>query len=401
MNDQIVGWLDSASLTHVVQAYDIWPKEPSPGGWLVPRLVTSLLISTPHIGLAPGVASSKFVSKGPIGLITRHLQKSDIIAVPTLSEFERETGVEETKLIICENLPHIQAQYESFCQLASSDIERWMSWSIKSAWEEHAQNFGGLVDETFLKELAIILDIGVKELELLQRYTSRSDVVAAFVKKQPDCDEFKLTQKCFFLGYLIRGLFHDYLAQQNSNQVLHHPFRNFLLPDNQTKPMSFEQHTVEAYLTNIVLHSALLVRKPKARLVRWADNICLIRRLLRPENKQIDLLKDDPSTALSEAVRGAKLAGVEAHRPTLEKFINISSAIGIELATSFELSPYSAFGVGLGTYAAFRTKDIGTRVTKAIYTRQRRLARLAEAPPGRIGTNRISYTSAQAISYEQ
>ena len=398
---QIVGWLDSASLTHIVQAYEIWPEEPSPGGWLVPQLVTSLLLSTPHVGLAPGVAGLKFVSKGPIGVISEHLRDSDIIVVPPIGETERQTALKKTKRRIRENLPRIRDQYATFCQFANSDIERWMSWSIKSAWEEHAQNFGGLVDHTLLKEMAGVLDVAEKELGALHTYTSRSDVVSAFVKKQPNSDEFRLAKECFLLGYLIRGLFHDYLAKEKANQVLHHPFRNVLLPRVQAKPMTFEQHTVEAYLTNIVLHSALRVRTLEARLKRWADNICLIRKLLRPDNKRIDILKDDPSSAFAEALRGAKVAGVKVHSPTLEEFINVFGAAAITYATSFVLSPYTAFGVGSLTYAALRKRDLGTRLTEAIYTTKMRLARLAEAPPGRIGTNQMRFTSAQAISRNQ
>jgi hypothetical protein len=49
---KIFGWIDSMSITQVVQAFEVWPKSNSPYRWYVPTDVTAFLICTDNIILA-------------------------------------------------------------------------------------------------------------------------------------------------------------------------------------------------------------------------------------------------------------------------------------------------------------------------------------------------------------
>lgn len=91
------GHIDSASITQVVQAFDVYPRESVPQGWDIPLFVTSLLISTLNIGLAPGISRTKILSEGPIGDVTRKLLSSGIMARRKPSPKTREKTVKEIK----------------------------------------------------------------------------------------------------------------------------------------------------------------------------------------------------------------------------------------------------------------------------------------------------------------
>lgn len=378
------GWIDSMSITQVVQAFEVWPKSSSPYGWNVPRDATVLLICTDNISLVPGLSAGRIVSSGPIGTVTRELIKSDVLSRPDFPSSVRKLAIIQAQQRINRYCDRVRNDYRGLSEGNPEDVREWMDWSIRSAWVEHAQNFGSLIDAEFIPQLARILDVTKKDMLDLQKLTSSLDVVRDFVTRQPDTDAFNMTYNCFLLGALLRGLYHNYLARQSGQQVAHHPFREVLLPKTATQPLLYEETNVESYLANIVLHSALLEKNPKSRLTRWADNIRRIRAANRPGYEEIDLRpKEDPDLAKSEAIRAAKTLGIDVHPWWFEEVVNATLALGV-LGGTFLLHPFAGIALGVTEYVASRKIAIGKRVARGIYARRGRLSRLAESPPGRI-----------------
>lgn len=384
------GWIDSMSITQVVQAFEVWPRDSLPFGWYVPATVTTLLICTDNIGLAPGLSSSKIVSSGPIGLATRQLIRSGVLSRPAFADSTRKLAVSQTQQRVGRYFDRLRNQYHRLLEQYSEDVQGWMDWSIYSAWVEHAQNFGSLIDAEFIPQLARILDATEKDLRDLQKSINSPDVVRDLVRRQPDTDTFNMTYDCFLLGALLRGLYHDYLARQSGQQVAHHPFREALLPKMATESLAYEETNVESYLTNIVLHSALSENKLESRLIRWADNIGRIRAANRPGYEIIDLRpREDPNLAKKEAVRAAKTVGIDVYQRWFQEGANAIPALGVAAAGSFLLHPYAGFALGAAYYFASRKIDVGKRVARGIYARSGRLSRLAESPPGRILRHKV------------
>jgi len=180
------GWIDSASITQVVQAYEVGPKkESSPCGWTVPRLVTSLLMFTENMGLAPGTAErarSKIWSRGPIGDITRNLLRSGIMSRPALSDAVQKKVLQQTQHEIDAECENLRRRFNDLRQ--RSETQNWMDWGIRSAWEEHAENFGSLVDEALIPQLARILDVTVREVRTAHKETSKPETVKNLAKTE-------------------------------------------------------------------------------------------------------------------------------------------------------------------------------------------------------------------------
>lgn len=383
------GWIDSMSITQVVQAFEVWPKSSSPYGWYVPGAVTVLFIYTDNIGLAPGLSAGRIVSSGPIGLLTRELIRAGVLSRPDFANSVRKLAIRQAQQRANRYCDRIRNDYRGLSARNLEDVQGWMDWSIRSAWVEHAQNFGSLIDAQFIPQLARILGVTEKDLLDLHKLTGSLDVVKRFVRRQPNTDAFNMTYECFLLGALLRGLYHDYLARQGTQQVAHHPFREILLPKTATQSLAYEETNVESYLANIVLHSALLEKKLESRLARWADNIGRIRTANRPGYEEIDLRpREDPKLAKKKAIQAAKTVGIDVHPRWAEEAANALPALGVG-AAGFLLNPFVGLAISAGYYFVSRKIDVGKRVARKIYARGGRLLRLAQSPPGRISRPKI------------
>lgn len=378
------GWIDSMSITQVVQAFEVWPKSSSPYGWYVPGAVTVLLIFTDNVGLAPGLSARKTVSSGPVGFLTRELIRAGVLSRPDFVNSVRKLAIRQTQHRVNRYCDKIINDYREFLARNLEDVRGWMDWSIRSAWVEHTQSFGNLIDAQFIPQLARILDVTEKDLLDLHKLTGALDVVKHFGRRQPNTDAFNMTYECFLLGALLRGLYHDYLARQGTQQVAHHPFREVLLPKTATQSLVYEETNVESYLANIVLHSTLLEKKLECRLARWADNIGRIRAANRLGYEEIDLRPiEDPDLAKKKAMEAAKIVGIAVHPRWAEEAANALPALGVG-AAGFMLDPFAGFAIGGGYYFISRKIDIGKKVARKIYARSGRLSILAQSPPGRI-----------------
>jgi hypothetical protein len=381
------GYIDSASITHVVQAYEVHPNESYPCGWTVPRLVTSFLISTKNIGLAPGTAEdakNKIWSEGPIGDVTRNLLKSGIISRPPLDDAMQKKVLRQTQHQVSTNYENLRRRFNDLRQ--KDETQHWMDWSIRSAWEEHAQNFGSLIDRALVPQLAQILEANDKELYILHKETGKPDIVKNLVKRQPDTGLFKMTYNCFLLGALLRGFYHDLVATHSEQQIVHHPLREAFLPPTHGESFVFDQTKVENYLTNIVLHDALKERTLKGRLSRWANNIGKLRYMNIPGYEKIDLRPpEDPDIAKERATNAAKTVGIIAHPIEVEEFLARTAKATIDLG-SYLLTPFVGYSNTGLEYFGVKTDELIRKGVRAYYGRHSRLSKLAESPPGRIST---------------
>lgn len=378
------GWVDSASVTHVVQAYDVWPKKSFPCGWTVPRLVTSLLISPNNIGLAPGVSENKILSKGPIGDVTKGLLKSGVISRPATNDSMIKKALCQSQEQANIHCSYLRRKFSELRQ--SNETQLWMDWSIRSAWEEHAQNFGGLIDTEFISQLARILETTEKDLRKLQLQTSKPATVKELVKLQPDTDLFNMIYNCFLLGLLLRGFYHDFIAKRRAEHIAHHPLRMAFLQPTQGEPLVFDQTSTENYLTNIVLHDALCEKTLKGRLERWVNNIKRIQEANIPHHEKIDLReKDEPELALEKAVEAAKTVNIYVHSNELEEFLAGTAKATIDIV-SYLLTPFVGYSNTGLEYFGVKTDELIRKGVRAYCGRRSRLSKLGESPPGRIST---------------
>jgi len=385
------GFIDSASITHVVQAYEVFPDKSYPCGWTVPRLVTALLISTENIHLAPGTSKNiKIWSKGTIGDATRNLLRSGIMSRPSVSDAIQQRVLQETQNQATRECENLKRRFSNLRQ--NDETQHWMDWSIRSAWEEHAQNFGGLIDEKLIPQLALILETSQKDLLKLQKQTSKPEVVKDLVKRKPNTELYHMTYNCFLLGALLRGLYHELVAKYHEEQIVHHPLRIPFLPQLKGESFIFDQTTVENHLINIVLHDSLCEKTTEGRLSRWAENIRKIRDANRHGYWQIDIRpRAEPNDTLRQAVDAARTLGLVVHSKKLEEFLAKTAKATIDIG-SYLLTPFVSYSDTALEYSGVKADELTRKGVRAYYGRRSRLSKLAESPPGRISTYKQTIT---------
>jgi hypothetical protein len=379
-----LGHIDSASITHVVQALDVYPKLSEPKGWDTPLLVTSLLIATRNIGLSPGISKQKILSEGPIGNVTRKLLSSGVMAMrnPTLSK--RQQAIEMTKEQIHTYPSEYRRKFENL--LKDDSAIGWLQWSRRRASVEHFQNLGTLVDQKFIPEMAIILNIGENELKKLHKETSRPQVVEGLSEEEKTTDLCSMVFRCFLLDTLLRGMYHDHVADTSRRQVAHHPIREPFLANLHTQPVPFPISTV-SYLASIILHEALVGKKLDDRLLRWVENIAKVRRANQPGNEIIDLRpKEDPTLALEKAFEAAKKLDICVVPSRFEAFMPKVFAVGVRKVVEILLTPYN-IGISATIGAEVievRAEHLARSAVRKLYGRRGRLTQFAKSPPGRL-----------------
>lgn len=378
------GHIDSASITQVVQAFDVYPRESVPQGWDIPLFATSLLISARNIGLAPGISRTKILSEGPIGDVTRKLLSSGIMARRKPSLKMREKTFKEIKERIHTYSSEFGNKFESL--MRKDKIIGWLDWSRHRAFVEHFQNYGTLVDEQFVPEITLISNIGQNDVKNLHKETSRQQVVKALSEQESITDFSDKVSRCFLVAALLRAMYHDKVAGIR-RQVAHHPIRCSFLSELNTQPLLFGIPRTEAYLSRIVLHDALIgERKFENRLNRWVENIKKLRDANEPLNAQIDLrTKENPELAFKEAVRAANVVGISCIPRDIVDFL--PKSLGVIVGKGFEviLTPFIGVSATItGEIVENYAEHLTRRGLQKLYTSRHHLARLAKSPPGRL-----------------
>jgi len=380
------GHIDSASITQVVQAFDVYPEPSVPRGWDIPLSVTSLFISARNIGLSPSISQATIRSDGPVGGVTRKLLSSGIMARRKPNAVTMKRAIKETKEQIHAYTGEFKKKFEDFLKEESDKVVGWLDWSMRRASDEHVQNFGSLIDNEFIPELSLLLDVKDSELNNLYKETSQRNVVAKLAKKESNSDFAEIVRRCFLVAVLLRGMYHDYVADTSQRQVAHHPLRKPFLPDLHTQPLLFDASMTEGYLSTIVLHDALCEKKLEYRLGRWVENIEKIRKANMRGNEKIDLRPtEDPNLALKRALRAAEDLRIHVIPRRLENFLPKVFGVVVGKGVELMLTPFigtsaTIFGEPVEAFA----EDLSRKGLRKLYGHHGRLAKLAKSPPGRL-----------------
>lgn len=303
---------------------------------------TSVLVFNDQIGIAPGTGGYEKKKVGGLqekavtalsGLVTpifetqysRYLSRSDVKTWLTTSEAVEAWN--KTK------------NDESYC---SNSEANWRDVARKYFWTEHASMLRSLFDKDHIPMIASVLAASPneqlqfeiqKDLLTIYEKTTSLDQVRTWANSSEHTEEIQLVENAFAISALIRGRYHDLLAFAEGRQILHHPFRQYILDD-----LKFSQHVkateAQRILVLIILSSALAETNIHARINRWANNIIEARNALVESRLDIDNMGGiDP---LQEIYERSKLAGLRFPETLTVRFLDkfITSLYG----TSFDLS---------------------------------------------------------------
>jgi hypothetical protein len=195
----------------------------------------------------------------------------------------------------------------------------------------------------------------------------------------------------YVLAALLRGRYHDHVAEAANLQIMHHPIRYGVLPKKKETTVFVPTNT-EKYLTSIILAGALSEKKIKDRIVLWAENVIKARKAAKIG--AIDLSqKDSNSVAESLAMDVAKRLDLRTYSRLTATSLEALSSLIIDGLVCLGLCPWAGvppwvgLPVGPGVTAAIRQgtgKSTGEIAASRLYQRRARIRNLAKAVPGRI-----------------
>lgn len=306
------GWIDSASISQVVQYFDGDYNKPDPYPWSYRTVVdlTVLLMMTDHQCIAPGVrATHSKVDDGQTRLYTllrnegivRQLKLTDEESVKKALRKTKEWARRE------ETIRKLQVVLDDLIN-DKENFQRWIDWVVTGdAWRNHAIVHGGLIDKTFSRYVQKVLGIESGQMRELKKMTSNISHLDLLSQKR-DLD-FIEACKGYMCSALIRGRFHLNASLLENHQLTPHPFREIVLPPRSESAVTEHITDTRDCLAKLVIYGAAQQSTLDKRLACWVENI----RLIRPITTGMpDLLPqiDNPEVAYSEAYRRAKDANL-------------------------------------------------------------------------------------------
>lgn len=378
----IGGVIDSASLYEVVKVLTLKnPEDSNQWGWTSAIEVTCAIIETSHLKMAPAPDAVSGGASGLYGQLTQGL--ADIVIHKRTRPEVENNAQRMVKLRCSQNTNKVKSAFQKIIS-DKLNYPQWLDWAIQNAWLEHSSRLKGLFNKSYISQITKILGKSDEYWMDLWQKSCDPVVLKTYIKSRPNTTDFLDTTDAYLLSAMLRGLYHEYTARGNAIQILHHPFREPMLPSLKKYPaIDYRVNETDCYFANIILAAAFKERNHDARIAMWSENVRQAR--LAFHEGSIDLRpKDYNDVALNTAQTAAKKVQIRVHPKWIDNVLRVSEHIGLNILTSFVLQEWPSFAVGLGMNTISRKTGGSPRSVAAISRREKHLKDLANAGPGRI-----------------
>jgi hypothetical protein len=266
--------------------------------------------------------------------------------------------------------------------ISDDQFKNWQSNSIELFWIYHFKMFGSLFNEEYIPSISKLINCSEKELYSLHHASEDKKAVLNWLKETSSESEFART--AWTVSALIRGRFHEYLANSNNTHLISHPFRKFVERELSGSEAA-NIHNSETYFTKIIIGSALLETNQDRRINTWIENINKARKAISLSSIVLPHSSLDID-AESHAARAAKFCGLPASPSIVHRALDAASSIGLGLLFTVNLVPWTRIlsPIAQQTYKHEKGKSLGEDITSLIFNNEKRYKKLASDVPGRI-----------------
>lgn len=306
------GWIDSASLSQVVQYFDRDYNKPNPFPWSYRTVIdlTVLLMMTDHQCIAPGVHNEQRKVDDGQSRLYSFLRNEGIVKPLNLSSKENvKKALRKTKEWARREgtIRRLRSMLDSMIN-DGENFQHWIDWVVTSdAWINHAKTHSGLIDQIFSSSVQEVLHKTDSQMIEFQKMTSDlSHLNLLSIKRD---DEFIEACKGYMCSALIRGRFHLDASLLEDHQLTPHPFREIALPLASKSAVTGQITDTRDCLAKLIVYGASQQNTLDKRLRCWVENIRLIRPIAIGMPALLPQL-DNPDFAYSEAYRRAKDANL-------------------------------------------------------------------------------------------
>jgi hypothetical protein len=251
--------LDSASFTEVL-LYLQGSKHP----WAeeVATEFTTQCIFCDHARAAPGMGKDAAVSNDDYGHLAKKFGagfRRLRIDGDTRAQFQLNTG----KWL--EDLGARNKILQHVSKLANSQhAQLWLSAHRDTIFPGMSERAGAIFHEDLVHAIAETLGEAERDVREIQRLSTRPEKVRELSRKNSEASG--LLERAFLAAFLIRGKYHDEIAENESFDICHHPLRRIFidsLEENAPKKTFGDDKLrveVESAIGSMILKSAAMSR---------------------------------------------------------------------------------------------------------------------------------------------
>lgn len=340
------GFIDSASISQLVQFLDRGMKSQYPWSMSEAINLTTIAIREKNLAVAPSIKGLKGVENDSQGIILDSMLRNMIVIQQPIGVKEKEKALLNSKKWIgkSKNINTIRDEVNKF-HLDKRNYLNWLEWVIDNALETHSKRFGGLVDSEYSEYVARILQIDNKEM--LELRNASADLRNLRMLKTQRNNDFHKICKAYLSSAILRGRYHEELSNIMNSQLTRHPIRSKVCRISTQKSIcEIEIPRTASCLSNVILLGALNQKKLNDKIEVWANNVASVRAFLNRGGIRFEEGSD--SAIMESAITIAKKANVQIANKQLDTFIDLIISLGIGTLTSISLSPWIGIPIGVG-----------------------------------------------------
>lgn len=395
------GFIDSASIMGAVGALTTYNTRQEWGEWAGQSVaeVTTAFVLHDGFRIAPG--PSKLTQLEPRIGVSKLYQGYDQacklladivkdVPVQDVSTAEiRESGQDIFKDWLLNNVNNARRAITETKQ--ERGYPHWEQWSIENAWVDHSRRLNGLFNAEIINELALVLKVESNDLRTLWEKTTDLRQVKSWSQGKNLDSNFELVRDAFLAAAILRGRYHDYIANQMKWHYMHHPVRQHILVP-ATEGTEYRIPEATNNLMNIIINGAMEERKPEERVACWVENLRRARLVYHQGLiRQIDDPQLEGVKAEDTAINIAKKLDLRVYPHSLEKQLDWGIVSGTTVVATvlgslvnFPWGTLAGAVVSLGVGISGISKPLGRRATQALKLTRGNLRELATSEPGRI-----------------
>ncbi|MDA8310965.1 MAG: hypothetical protein M0Z46_10215 [Actinomycetota bacterium] len=377
--------IDSGSALELVRVFTSRNRTEAadPWAWGTARAVTSLLlfsdevlITAPPTGRESDESIYPMLRSGLTGVARGYLEQDDKEAMTRARQWATTAKLQE---VVEETRSHPQ-------------FAAWERYAIEHLWPMNIARHGGLFDLRFSRQIARFLNLTEKDVRRLHLWTaserSRRELRDAYRGKARS-ETLDEVRSGYIASAVVRARYYGYAVAGRQIQHSYHPSRQFVFVDPLHSVSPIEVGQFEWFLSNIVLSSAFVKRKPEMRAKAYLANLEIVRRARQSGAfAAAGATSEQADAALSHAADEAIRLKIECSNHLIEFGLDIALSASLGVILWFAPTPHVAYVPGvLGTVSegTLARSKAAQRILRRTGLERRHLRSLALAGPGRAG----------------
>jgi hypothetical protein len=271
--------------------------------------------------------------------------------------------------------------------------QQWVQWAVENAFVDHSNRLNGLFNLEMLEELSLILGITKDDLRTLWEKSKNREQLKLWSRGKCLDTDFEAARDAYIASAILRGRYHDELANRMDWWRMHHPIRYNILPPIPEANAYCASQALDC-LVMIIITAAMEERKSRDKIGCWVENtICSKDAFLHGGMRDILASDEIGSKAIDVAIKKAKELKIRVYPKSLPKYFELAivgttGVLSQVMGAVMIHQPWLSFLAGsLGTaasaYGAVKG-SLGLKITEAFELSDGHLRQLADSKPGRI-----------------